>query len=365
MGFSSQVSSSLIHQASPNWRDLDSFKADTAVVEKGFRLASYGNIALFVGGIFSHFIALPIFSLAVMVRKAASVAIGYAVYPATSYQTPQNLEALKKLEKDGYCVKKIQLYKSGIRYDAAIIGHKSTIDNGKWTIHALGNGMAMEMFYDDLPRKNFANNSNTLLINGPSVGQSGGWPTRYQFGAGFEAGLQFLEKQVDATHIVMHGLSLGGGMMGEAVLNHDFSYGEKRGIKYLFVADRTFSKLSDVAANLVGSVVKPIFYLAGAELDGVSAGMRLSSKGIKQIVIQHKSQNGLGSDGVIADEISLANQLRKREFQYSFLPNKVYLESDQIDHNSDLPRNIEKRLKFEINQFFENNRFLNHIKYYF
>jgi len=242
------ASSSVIttEQRENSWKEMDAYHARTSLTEKGFRLANAS-------------ILLPLLPL-----KVAAIAIGYLAYPAAliSLSTgkkniSQNSESLDRLKNDGYSSKKITICKSGIQYDAVMIGHKSTIDNGKWTLHALGNGMSMEMVYDDLPRTNYKKDSNTLLINGPSVGQSGGWPTRYQLGAGFEAGLQFLEEQVQATHIALHGLSLGGGMMSEAILQHDFSQGQSKEIKYLVISDRTFSRLSDIASKLIVNVHLP------------------------------------------------------------------------------------------------------------
>ncbi len=131
------------------------------------------------------------------------------------------------------------------------------------------------------------------------------------FGAGFEAGMKFLEREVKATHIIMRGLSLGGGMMGEAILNHDFTAGMKKDIRYLFIADRSFSRLSTVAVALVGLVVQPIFYITGTEPDGVAAACKLSQLGIQQIIIQHTSERGNGSDYVIPDNASLAYELHK------------------------------------------------------
>lgn len=298
-------------------------------------------------------------------RQVAAVAIGYLVYPATRLKVSKNLEALDALKRDGYVVKQIRLNRVGVTYDATLIGHKKTIGNGKWTIHALGNGMTKEMVYDELPRQNNAYGGNTLLINGPSVGESGGWPTRYQLGAGFEAGLQYLEKKICATHIVMHGLSLGGGMLAEAITQHNFA----RGVKYLFVADRTFGTLSSVAAALVGAVVRPIFYFAGMELDGVSAAARLRHLRIPQIIIQHRSEDGSGHDGVIPDKASLAYQLHRHQSGGSIFDEciprnlrKLYLESETVTHNGPLPRSIKQRLDVEIRKFFGTNSLCSRIR---
>jgi len=166
-------------------------------------------------------------AVALVVRKIVTTIIGYRVYPAASMTSETVKETEKsqisQLEAEGFILRKILLYKSSIRFDSVRITHPNTIDNGDWTINALGNGMCVEDSIARLAKENFANTCNTLLVNGPSVCQSGGWPTRYQMGAAFEAGICFLEQEVKATHIIMRGFSLGAGMMGEAILNHDFT----------------------------------------------------------------------------------------------------------------------------------------------
>lgn len=266
-------------------------------------------------------------ALALAIRKIVSTIIGYIVYPATTF--PKKLlitdeeKAIDLLKSKDFITQKITLYKSGVAYDATLIGHKDTIANGKWFIHAFGNGMAMEQVTSIIPIENHNNGANTLLINGAAVGRSQGFPTRYQKSAGFEAGLQFLEKEVKATHIVFRGLSLGGGMMSEAVVSHKFDLNK---IKYLSISDRTFSRLSDVAATFVGSFVIPLFYLTGTQLDSVSGAEKLKQLKIEHIIIQHTSNQNQGTDGVIRDSVSLAPALDKA-------PTRTFLLSSWIDHN--------------------------------
>lgn len=281
------------------------------------------------------------------VRKIVSTIIGYAVYPATFILSRDHLArqeeyAVQKLKDQGFITQKITLYKSGVAYDATLIGHKNTIANGKWFIHALGNGMAMEQVMNEIPVENHSNVANTLLINGPSVGCSKGFPTRYQKSAGFETGLQFLEKEVKATHIAFKGLSLGGGMMSEAVLTHEFDCNK---VKYLGISDRTFSHLSDVAAALVGFIVIPFFYLSGAQLDSISGAEKLKQLKIEHIIIQHVSEQNLGSDGVIPDYVSLASKLEPA-------PTRTFLRSRQISHNGNLPGDIQDQLNEKTKAFF-------------
>jgi hypothetical protein len=291
-------------------------------------------------------------AMALTARKIASTIIGYIAYPAAAASLlPRSSDELAEqsraveeivnyLKEKGYTVKNISLYKSGIKYDGLIVTHASTSENGKWTINALGYNMKMEDRVKYVAGENFSNECNTLIINGPSVGQSGGWPTRYQMGAGFEAGLQYLEHKANAKYIIMHGFSLGGGMMAEAILNHDFKEGQKNNIHYLSISDRSFSRLStssgamigEAAGMALGKIVELIFYITGTELDGVRAAQKLSKLAIKQFVIQHNDLSNQ-TDGVILDSTSLAYELKKEKI----CEHKVFMESALIQHNELLP----------------------------
>lgn len=377
-----------------NWLTLNTFEADTTVSEKVNRLANnvvfgaslYGLYAFATGGtgvaVYASYL-----SMGLAARKIASTTVGYLVYPAAftsfphaagtavgslatkltgnpeisqlvkffirgrEYYAEYGINEMKSLESKGFIARKISLYKSGTKYDAIIITHPDMINNGNWTIHALGNGMTMESKIVNEAKFNFANKCNTLLVNGPSVSQSEGWPTRYQMGAGFEAGIKFLERVVNASHIIMHGFSLGGGMMGEAILNHDFTYGMKKDIKYLSITDRSFSRLSTIAGVLLGQLVEPIIHLTGSEIDGVGAARKLSELGIRQILIQHASPGSAGSDSEIPDKASLAYELHKD----TTLTDKIYLESKYIGHNSSLPSEIQGQLTDQIKKFVANS----------
>lgn len=333
------------------------FTAETENTEKATRVFNdiifagslYGLYALATGD--SGLLACASYiSMAYIARKIASTLIGYMAYPAafTSFNSTEIYDRYAKLQIDqltvnGFQVKNVTLCKSGVKYDALAITFKPQIDNDNWVIHALGNGMMYEAMITELAQENYKNNCNTLLVNGPSVCSSGGWPTRYQMGAGFEAGIQFLEKEIKATRIIMRGLSLGGGMMAEAILNHNF-INSKKDIKYLFISDRTFSRLSAIAEELVGGICKPVFYITETELDGIAAARKLSDLNIRHIIIQHT--DGL-TDGVIPDKVSLAYEMEKD----STLSNKIYIKSPYISHNGGLPLKIQEDLDKHIKHF--------------
>jgi hypothetical protein len=364
-----------ITSSQPAWMHIDHFHASTTYAEKIWRVL---NQALFAATAYSLYAIasgdtknIPHIAyylcLALAVRKIAATLIGQAVYPAitgTKYSFQEEGENQKSiLENNGYIVKKISLSKSGTTYDAAIITRPDLMKQGKWSMHGFGNQMCMEDVMRDVAENNADLGCNTLLVNGPSVGNSGGFPTPYQFGAGFEAGLQFLEKEAQATHLIFKGLSLGNGMVSNAVLMHDFAPGLERGVNYIGVADRSFGRLSEVAAALVGNelaarvgslrivaslvrgIVEWIFYLAGAELDGIGAAKKLSTLDIPQIVIQHDGEKG--SDGVIPDEVGLKAKIlsephRKKTQNFVFSP--------YITHNGSLPKHNQDQFEAYLKQ---------------
>lgn len=340
------------------WQSKKEFTASTTLSEKVWRVVNdlvFVAAGVALGAIVNRQIRLAppamkyasYATIALAVRKIVSTAIGYAVYPAITMFSKEHLrqeesQFFTNLQKHGFVTQKISLHKSGVAYDATIVGHKDTISNGKWVVHALGKGMAMENSISELAQENRAKGVNTLLINGPAVGRSRGYPTRYQLGAGFEAGLQFLEKEVKATHIAFKGLSLGGGMMSEAVQTHEFDTSK---VKYLGISDRSFSYLSSTAASFVGFIATVAFFLTGTELDGVAGAEKLKKLNIEHIIIQHSSPNNQGTDGVIKDRVALAPALEKA-------PNRTFLLSPQIPHNGYLPSDVESQLNAKIKEFF-------------
>lgn len=347
----------------PEWLSLSIYEAETTDLEKTNRVVNncifaaglYGAYALATGGT-GILVHASYLSLGLAIRKVTSTALGYFVYPAAftsclccmreSILEEENSK-IQQLEAENFIVKKILLYKSGTKYDAALITHPDSLQNNYWTINALDNGSIMECCILRIAKENFSNNCNTLLINGPSVSQSGGWPTRYQLSAGLEAGIKFLEREVKATHIIMRGVSIGGATMGEAISNHDFTEGMKKNIRYLSITDCSFSRLSTMAGAFAGRAVKPLFYATGTELDGIAAARKLSQLGIQHIIINHSSASGNESDSVIPDNASLAYELHKEQP----VENRLFLESPSIIHNKPLPLDIKASLNCEIQKF--------------
>lgn len=292
-----------------------------------------------------------------VVRKILAVAIWHIVYPAVFFgrQDNERWEQFKSLANDNCDCRRIALNKSGIDYDAFAVEPASTKGNGKWVIVAGGNGWTGEDSLEYCVRDFRAHGFNTLFINGPGVGRSTGFPTSYSVGAGQEAGLQFLEKVVNAKTILLYGTSLGGGAQSEAIQNHSF----KKEINYIVWSHVTFDKLSNVASSLVIGIAKYIFFLLGIEANGVKGAKRLQELGIRHIVTQHNRDNSFkdpfndkGSDGVIHNRDSLYIGMRKADIVDQDRV-KFYLSPD-MDHNDDLPVKILQSLYGDISYFVAN-----------
>ncbi|MGK0182158.1 MAG: hypothetical protein ACI9YB_001456 [Halioglobus sp.] len=360
----------LAKEENQDWKYLREYCASSTFEEKICRVGNYVAFGAAAFGVISRIKGrrVSLGSCLGMIqcqRKLISSVIGYISNPvAVNSLSSEGRESMRKegeagihsLQRDGYFVRKVSIYKSGTRYEGILTGHRDTIDNGHWTVYALGRNDAVEFSLERIAKECRRYSSNSLLINAPSIGESGGYPTTYQMGAGFEAGLQLLEKEVRATHILMRGFSFGGAMMGEAILNHDFTEGQDKGIKYFAISDRTFAYFSSMAASFVSesagklasAFIEPICKIAGAELNTFEAAKKLSDSGIRHIVIQHISPDSSETDGIIPDCISLANEMHKAEE----MEGKLLLESEEMGHCGRLYGDLDDRLDEEINSFF-------------
>lgn len=371
----------------------DVFYAESSTREK---IMHYFNIAMFAGAFAAAVYSLKSRSISRLswipliyaARKIAAVAIGYLCHAATLCWI-KDKDRVGEVDKLKYCenvdVKRITLNKSGVNYDAYLLINPKA-DNCKWTLFAGHGGFVIDedMMHVvdnfDCVSLNYKHNlseyhcdankwhrvpgrelTNYLIVNGPTVGRSQGRPTPYQNGAAFEAGLQFLEKEIQATHIIMKGHCFGNGALAGAILQHDFEKAQNARlesgnpkINYLLISDRTFSRLSDIASEmvsfnvtLISGLVKVAFFLLGIELNCVEASKKLSQKEIKQIIIQHDAD-----DGTISANVGLAQNLIKEKI----LDNKIFLQSDEIGHLPDyrvtgLPKQIQKDIHENIQAF--------------
>lgn len=343
----------------PKWA-LDHFESEISEWDK---ISEVANPLIFGTCLLTPCLPMPSnwfylisgFAVSHTFRKVVQTAFGFCAYPmAVKYfwgfndaELQEEKEQIDFLINEGFFVKKMFLWHSGTRYETILVANHLMIDSGVWTIEALGNCAVMNFCIKERALKNFNNKTHTLFLNGPSVGASGGFPTRHQLGAGFEAAMQFLEKEVKATRILLNGVTTGMGFLSEAILKHDFTKGLTNGTKYLVISYLAAGYLSEVAGDIGCCLAAPCFSLAGMELDSVLAAKKLSELEITQIVIQHSSLDGKGSDSLLKDSISLSQKINKE----LIIKYKIFLTSPNIKRDEALYVDIEAYLNKEIAGF--------------
>ncbi len=150
----------------------------------------------------------------------------------------------------GLVLRQVKLQKNGINYSGMLVGLEKNILNGKWALHADGNGVSIEeaLPYNIVPH--IRTGHNVLLVNLPNVGRSQGWPNPENIGHSQEIGISFLESAIKAKEIVLTGFSLGGAAIGQAILQHDF----KKDVKYRVIRYMTFDRLTHLAKSYMGAL---------------------------------------------------------------------------------------------------------------
>lgn len=298
-------------------------------------------------------------ALLLLARKMTAIYLVYKSYHVGKSLSPFNPNVIMEhkahqidlMTRKGYRIYERYLDYSGVNYSIVIIMHSDNLHNKKWCLHSLGAGWEWENLIEYYGEKNHSYGCNSLLVNGPGVSLSGGWPTREHILGSVKAGLYFLENIAEASHIVLHGSCLGAAIASEAMFTHDFRTLKNRNIKYLVVSHVAFSHVTKFIASIAPKFYQPLIYFSGVEFDGVAAAQMLSQKGIRQIVIQHTSKDGRGTDGLVKDEVSLAVHLRRGN-----MPHKTYLESEELVHNRSIPDELEENLLREIRCFLNGAR---------
>ena len=234
----------------------------------------------------------------------------------------------KNLQDKGFIVRHIKLERDGVPLSGLLIGHSSTIKNKKWALQALGNCQPIEDAYG------FAENYketgyNLLLVNYPGVGRSQGFATPKTMGESQETAIRFLEETLQAEKIILAGYSIGGGAIGEAILQHDFPEDTS---KYLVVRQMTFSRISTLAAHLFRecfckNFTENLVHWASCEMDNVKSSQKLQNLNIREIIIQGEE------DEVIPYETSLMKPLWELEIE----ENKEFRLLEDIHHNDATP----------------------------
>ena len=259
-----------------------------------------------------------------------------AVYPAQIIFSEKEITTLrKKLDiilqvgiNTDFIGREVTLEKEGHRYNGFMLGHSSSISNGKWALFAPGNAVAIEQIalepsclspYLDA-------GYNILMVNGPGVGKSQGLATVNRIGDAQEAALSFLESAIKAKQIAMAGQSLGGAAMGLATMKHQF----KPDVHYLSLKIMTFDRLSHIVKKIAGSFASLLIRGFGCEMDTVAASKKLQQLGIHEVIFQAEY------DEVVEPEVSLLQALQKENMMEnktaSVIPNTTHchLPNEQI-----------------------------------
>lgn len=229
-----------------------------------------------------------------------------------------------KLESE-WKYKRITVEVDGYKIDAMIVGKEDTLNNGRWVLASNANAD----FYEAVLSKecDFQHilteiEGNAIVFNYPGVGSSSGMPNKEAMTKAYRAMLTFLEdeKGVGAKEIIGYGRSIGGGVQGEALKEHEL----KKDISYVFIKDRTFSNLSTAAADLVpkitgfkflGWISEFLVKLLGWNIDCVESSTTLQAP---EIIIQSstctretlKVKNiKIKDDDIISSKAALATTL--------------------------------------------------------
>ncbi|MEL7432000.1 MAG: hypothetical protein AAGI90_05700 [Chlamydiota bacterium] len=208
---------------------------------------------------------------------------------------------------------------AGTLLDVLVV-RKRNFDTKRWTLVALGSGQFYEtkfLFGEDL--RNLLNllDTHAVLFNYPGVGLSQGFPIKQAMVDAHLAMISLVEDQnrgLGAEEIIFYGHSIGGGVQAEALLHHTFL----PHIAYVAVKSRTFSSLSEVAADktrkhwLKKMLAKQTVRSLDWEMRTARSSLLLS---IPEIVLQTAfvrqyqeldSLEKIADDNVISPQVSLA-----------------------------------------------------------
>jgi hypothetical protein len=214
----------------------------------------------------------------------------------------------------------------GLSLDAAIMGRPSTLSNKKWVLVSEGRSLLYENRLVDKAFQNFLTqiNANALVFNYPSVGASTGNRNTKNLVNSYHAMLQFLEdnkRGIGAKKIIGYGYSIGGGIQGESLKTHNLQEGIKKGIRYIFIKDRTFSSLERVCKSITKGCLQWLIPYAKLSLESVESSKKLADLKIPEIIIQTTDEDcNPISDGVISKKAALQTVIKALSF-----PHKAFI----------------------------------------
>jgi hypothetical protein len=269
-------------------------------------------------------IAKQIFSVIffiIGVYKLLHILIGKTFLPAPTTSlfgqkdTTADVQRLATSLHEEWKYKRFTIEVDGYKIDAAIMGTAQTLNNGKWLLHSNGISSRYEGTLGSSIFKQILSelNSNAIVFNYPGVGASSGPPNKETMIKAYRAMLTFLEDKkngIGAKEIIGYGFSLGGGIQGEALKTHRL----KKDVDYVFVKDRTFSKLNHVIKKSL-PILSFLAKILGWDMDSIESSKKLQAP---EIIIQSadtdcyillKNSSRIIHDGVIPAEASIAKTL--------------------------------------------------------
>lgn len=297
---------------------------------------------------------LPALIFSIGIYKLLQIITGVFILPAADLMQKDLNNIRSEISLRGqWKYKRITIKVDNYKIDGVIVGKPSTLDNGRWFLASNGNGECYEYKLTNVEFKQMLHkcNSNALVFNYPGVGSSSGPISKKEMVKAYRAMLTFLEdkeKGIGAKGIIGYGLSIGGGIQGEALKMHPL----KKDVKYVFIKDRTFSSLSQLVSLIKGRILGFSVKCFGWEMDSVTSSKKLQAT---EIVLQTTKKNNFHSlkssddlkesDGVIKKEGSLAFELLKEGTH----ENKYYL-GITSGHNNALGKEVIEHLSEIVNQ---------------
>ncbi|MEI6241828.1 MAG: hypothetical protein WCP39_00290 [Chlamydiota bacterium] len=263
----------------------------------------------------------------------------------------QVAKLILKKKMGAWKLKRIALSIDGTYIDAMIIGTPNTLSNTiqkRWMLFSLGCADIYEFlllkpaFFYQLQ----VLQTNCLIFNYPVTGNSLGYSHFELIKRTYQTALSLLENVIHPNEIILWGLSIGGAIQAQVLLEHPF----KEDIRYVSVKDRTFSILSKEMEALTLNFIGKLIRVSGWEMNSLSASLSLH---IPEIILQTTKKKGeIISDGVIIAKTSLARNLQNQGILFF---NKEIFPLESKHSNTLLPTELD-RLSLRVEWYFARAR---------
>lgn len=258
--------------------------------------------------------------------------IGRIVYPATFMETASKISdnLRDQIDSEGpWKYKRFSIEVDGNRVDATLIGKETTLDNGRYVLKTVGNGMSYEVddpclnvFLDEIE-------GNAVLIDVPGVGATEGGSYRSTIAKAHRAMVMFMEDQqgLAAKEIIFKDFSIGTVVRAEGLKDHTL----QDNINYLGINDRGLRSVSAVVGLFLGCIVTIAGWNQSAD-NPANLNLKeiviVTVKGdSKYDLIEISESSHIENDGVIPAESTYAKMVLDRK-----IPNKIVL-GTHLRHN--------------------------------